>query len=164
MNAEVNAGRRRETSDTVPRGLPPERELAALVLKMDAARRVVEQNARLGTADMRLLWMLADGRARTLREIGDELCLEQSTVNRQVNAALRAGLLERIRAAEQPAALIAPTAVGRTAFETEVAAILGYFEDGLAALGERRGEFLALLRGFVDAYDERVRRATGRPG
>ncbi|WP_313408213.1 MarR family transcriptional regulator [Aeromicrobium sp.] len=50
-----------------------------------------------GHADQRLLWMFSDGRPRTLREIAEELGLEQSTVNRQANAALKAGLLERSR-------------------------------------------------------------------
>ena len=79
----------------------PELRLAAALHHLDLSRRVVEQRADIGVADMRLLWLLSDDRARTLREIADDLTLEQSTVNRQVNAALAAGLLRRDRDADQ---------------------------------------------------------------
>ena len=133
-----------------------ERRVAGLLVRLDAERRTVEGRATLGAADMRMLWLLSDGRPRTLREISRTLGLEQSTVNRQVNAALRDGLLDRTRG-DGTAYLVSPTEHGRELFEREVDRVLSYYAEGVAALGEHTGEFLRLLERFVDGYGESVR-------
>ncbi|WP_245672914.1 MarR family transcriptional regulator, partial [Aldersonia kunmingensis] len=58
-------------------------------------RKPTIHDAQLEASAFAILWTLSDGNPRTLREIGEELDLEQSTVNRQVNAAIRNGYLER---------------------------------------------------------------------
>ncbi|MFE7404784.1 MarR family winged helix-turn-helix transcriptional regulator [Isoptericola sp. NPDC057559] len=139
--------------------LPADRRVASLLVRLDVNRRIAEHHSELGTADGRLLWLLSDGRPRTLREIADALRLEQSTVNRQVNAALAAGFLRRFTEAGRPARLIEPTAEGLTAFERATTRALGAYADGLAVLGDEAGAFLDLLERFTQAYGEAVRDA-----
>lgn len=116
---------------------------------------------RLGTADLRLLWLFADSRARTLKEIASELQLEQSTVNRQVNAALGSGLLERMRRRGGAAYEFDRTAEGRRAFERDTGNSLGAYAAALDAMGDRDAEtFLELAQTFLDHYRSEV----GPPG
>lgn len=77
--------------------LPPARRMGALVTRLERIRRMQTNQMDLGTADLRILWLFADGRSRTLKEISADLNLEQSTVNRQINAAINEGLLQRSR-------------------------------------------------------------------
>ncbi|MGW8564898.1 MarR family winged helix-turn-helix transcriptional regulator [Isoptericola sp. NPDC055881] len=140
------------------RPLGDDRRAAGLLVQLEVHRRMAEHRSSLGVADGRLLWLLSDGRPRTLREIGDALRLEQSTVNRQVNGALAAGLLRRIAEPGRSARLVEPTDEGLTAYESATATALGEFEAGLAALGAEAGTFLDLLDRFVDAYGDAVRR------
>ena len=112
----------------------------------------------LGTADLRILWMFADRRPRTLKEIAAELRLEQSTVNRQINAAMAEGLLRRSRRPGSSAHEISRTTKGERIFEDDVAKALTAFASGLDALGDRVDDFLEDFTRFVAAYD-----TAGRP-
>lgn len=140
--------------------LPPERRAAAMFHAFDVDRRVVEAATSLTAAELRLLWLLSDGRPRTQRDIATELNLEQSTVNRQVNAALRAGHLDRDGAEAGPAMLSA-TASGRQRYEGDVEALLDIMGTALSALGPDQQQFLESLATFVVAYREAL--ATARP-
>lgn len=132
------------------------RRLAADLFRLDRRRYAVEHQATLGAADLRLLWLLSDGPARTLREIAEALDLEQSTVNRQVNKAIRTGHLHRYTESGSPAALVAPTAQGRERLERDVALVMRLYDDALDELGEEKDDFLRLMTRFVDAYGEAV--------
>ncbi|SKC60436.1 MarR family winged helix-turn-helix transcriptional regulator [Krasilnikoviella flava] len=140
-------------------GLAPDRRIAALLARLDVHRRLAEHRSVIGVADGRLLWLLSDGRPRTLREIADSLRLEQSTVNRQVNGALAAGLLRRFTEPGRSARLVEPTAEGLALFETATGQALGAYSDGLAVLGDDVETFLELLGRFADAYGDAVREA-----
>ena len=133
--------------------LQPVQRVAAILHSFDVDRRVVESATTLSAADLRLLWLLSDGRERTQRQISSELNLEQSTVNRQVNSALRAGHLER-RSAESGAATLTATADGLHRYETDVAALMDIMGAAMAALGEEQEPFLVSLATFVEAYRE----------
>lgn len=140
--------------------LSPAQRVAAILHSFDVDRRVVEARTSLTTADLRLLWLLSDGRPRTQRDISTELNLEQSTVNRQVNAALRAGHVERDAAESGPAVLVA-TREGRRRYDADVEALMQLLDAALQGLGDDRDRFLVLLATFVEAY----RDAAGvRPG
>jgi DNA-binding MarR family transcriptional regulator len=139
--------------------LARDRRVAAALTRLDVHRRYAEHHSPLGVADGRLLWLLSDGRPRTLREIGDALRLEQSTVNRQVNAALHAGLVRRIAEPGRSARLLEPTPAGLEAFEAATAKALGAYAVGLGALGPDTDAFLDLLDRFVAAYGEALRDA-----
>jgi Predicted transcriptional regulator len=138
----------------------PQRRAAAIFHAFDVDRRVVEAATSLTSAELRLLWLLSDGRARTQRDISTELSLEQSTVNRQVNAALRAGHLER-QAAGSGAAMLVATAGGRQRYEADVEALMQLMGTALEALGDGSEQFLVSLATFVEAYRDA---AGGRPG
>jgi DNA-binding MarR family transcriptional regulator len=141
--------------------LPPGTRLAALFHHLDRHRRALESTASLGTAELRLLWLLSDGRGRTLREIADELHLEQSTVNRQVNAALRAGHLRRTRV--EGAYRFEPTPSGSELFTRETGVALSLYARVLDDLGPERADvLLSALGEFVDRYGAVVEERTDR--
>jgi DNA-binding MarR family transcriptional regulator len=127
--------------------------LAAALARLDRAQRAVEAGAELGVADGRLLWLFSDRRPRTLRQVSEDLGLEQSTVNRQVNAALSAGLLRRFREPGGTAYLVEATEDGLARFDRNLERHLGLMDTALAALPEsRRAAFPGLLATFVEAY------------
>ncbi|GAA1723825.1 hypothetical protein GCM10009809_19540 [Isoptericola hypogeus] len=162
-SASSSAGMSSVSTRNRLRELPvtPDRRLASLLYRLDLHRRLAEHRSPLGTADGRLLWLLADRGPSTLREISDALGLEQSTVNRQVNAALDAGLLRRFTEPGRSARVIEPTEQGTAAFEDATTTALDAYGDGLRVLGDDTAEFLEQLGRFVDAYGEAVR--GGRP-
>jgi len=137
--------------------LPPGRRLAAELLVFDRQRHAVSLRSTLASAELRLLWLFSDGRARTMREIADELRLEQSTVNRQVNGAIQAGHLYRFEEPGSPARLVAATPEGRERFTVETELVLELYDQALASLGdEDRSRLLELFGRFVDAYADAV--------
>ena len=133
--------------------LRPVHRAAAILHTFDVDRRVVEGGTRLSAADLRLLWLLSDGLGRTQREISSELSLEQSTVNRQVNAALRAGHIVR-EAGESGAAVLSATAEGLQRYAEDVEALMSVMDAALTQLGGEQEHFLVLLATFVAAYRE----------
>lgn len=133
--------------------------LAAIVQTLEHHRRLLNQRATLGVADMRLLWLLQDNRPRSLREIAGALGLEQSTVNRQVNGAVLEGLVRREREPGHSTYLFSQTPAGSAAFESNVALGLDAYSQALSAFTpDERPRVLELLRRLVDAYGEAVNR------
>ena len=127
--------------------------LAGALARLDKAQRAAESVADLGVADGRLMWLFSDRQPRTLRQVSEELGLEQSTVNRQVNAALAAGLLRRFREPGSTAHLVEATDDGLARFSVDLERHLGLMDAALDALPEsRRAAFPALLTTFVEAY------------
>lgn len=137
-------------------GIDEARRLAGLIARFDSARRMLDQQTTLGTADMRLMWLFTDRRSRTLRQIAEQLGLEQSTVNRQVNAAVKAGLLVRTRDAGAGSYHFAASPAGVREFDRNLATILATYRRALDALGEGRETFLALMADYVHAYRDAV--------
>lgn len=143
MDDEILEDRLAEVGDRVAR----------LFVDIDSAKRAWDQGYQLGLAERRLISLLSDGQARTLREIAEEARLEQSTVNRQVNAALAAGLLQRFRAKGSRAQLIAVSERGRAAYHKDSVWGRRAFTDAMMELGEGDAtQFCELLDRFADAY------------
>ena len=141
----------------------PSWRLAAALARLDRAQRAAEADAELGVAHGRLMWLFSDREPRTLRQVSEALGLEQSTVNRQVNAALAAGLLRRSREAGQPAHQFDATEEGLKLFSRDLEQHLGRLDRALAALpDEAREEFPGLLLVFADAYAEAIGPAAGQ--
>src|SRR3954470_2521166 len=92
------------------------RELGDELRRLSRRRATTYPGSTLDTSAFRLLWLLTEGPPRTLRELGDELQLDQSTVNRQGNAAINHGLVERYAVAESTSRLVRPTEAGRAAY------------------------------------------------
>ena len=110
-------------------------------------------------------WLLSDGTPRTLRQITDELHLEQSTVNRQVNTAMREGYLHRSRTNSASSYLFEPTSFGRETFDRETTAVLGRYRDALDRLGpDDAGQLLDLFGRFVDLYGQSVEKYSSTDG
>ncbi|GAA1489843.1 MarR family winged helix-turn-helix transcriptional regulator [Brachybacterium sacelli] len=139
------------------------RRLAGMFWMLDRHRRDHEQAMSLGTADLRILWLFSDNTPRTLKEVAHELGLEQSTVNRQVNAAVAEGLLGRTREPGDSAYRFARTAAGRDAFEADLAISLGGYEVALEAMGEEDAStFLRLMDRYLGAYGAAVPETRGK--
>ncbi|MFT4234106.1 MAG: MarR family transcriptional regulator [Microbacterium sp.] len=132
------------------------RRLAGLLVTLESARRVLGQRATLGTADLRLLWLFTDGESYTLRQIAERLGLEQSTVNRQVNAAVTAGLLDKTQDDSRSPYRFTSSPEGVRALEHNLHATLGAYRTALSALGDDQERFLSLLTDFVEAYRDAV--------
>ena len=135
----------------------PEGTAIITIARLGRAQRAAEDVAEIRVADRRLLWLLSDGAPRTMREIADGLGLEQSTVNRQVNAALAHGLLARSEPDEHHARPIVVTDDGQALFARSFDRHMGYVREALAAVPEHRREtFLADFVAFVDAYESAI--------
>lgn len=134
-------------------GADPGRRFATAMMRFERQRHVITQCATIGTANLRLLCLLSESGPRTLREIADQLKLEQSTVNRQVNAALHQGMVERSREPGSPAYRFAPTEAGTEALKANLDVILGGYQSALDRLGPEKSErLIALLHEFADEY------------
>lgn len=132
-------------------------EITALgdeLLRLQRHRTTVYEGVVLENSAFRILWVLADGEPRTLRQLASHLDLEQSTVNRQANAALDAGFLERFEVPGSASRWLRPTAAGRTAYEHDGVIRAARYQRVLGALGAERARALtAHLIAFNDAWD-----------
>lgn len=139
-------------------GLSADREVASLLNRLEQSRRGATANAKLGAADARILWLLSGGEEYTLRDISDKLNLEQSTVNRQVNAAVKAGYVEKKRSRARAAWVFSPSAEGRERFDADLDMHLGFYARGLAELDEsEQTAFIDLLTRVVAGYEAAIR-------
>lgn len=117
----------------------------------------------LDSSAFQILWLLSDGRARTLRELSIDLDLEQSTVNRQVNAAMKRGYLERFEVPGCISRRHRPTAVGWEAFKHDGRHRAELLNRVFADLSPGDPEsLLAQLRAFNDAYERQNRPISDR--
>lgn len=133
--------------------------LADQLLRLQRRRRHVYDDVVLENSAFRLLWVLDDGEARTLRQLAADLDLEQSTVNRQVNAAITAGWLERYDVAGSASRLVRPTAAGLEAYRHDGLIRAGTIRTALDQLGpERAGAIIEGLRSLNDAWDDVLER------
>lgn len=135
------------------------RDLVAELVRFGRRKTGLHPEAMLESSAFAILLCLSDGRARTLRELSGELDLEQSTVNRQVNAAIKLGFLERFHVAGSHSGLIRPTAAGTQAFvhdgELRVVRLEAVFAD--LAPGDPE-ILLTQLLAFNDAYERTLHR------
>ena len=140
------------------------RLLASYLASLDLQRRALETQLQLSTSELRILWLFSDGQRRTLREIAESLRLEQSTVNRQVNAAHASGLLGRSRPEGGNAYVFFSTRMGVEAFEKDLVTSLGAYEGALQKLGpDDAAAFLQTMRRFLEVYPETLE-GPGAPG
>jgi len=132
-------------------------ELADELLRFSKRRHAVIEGVELELSAFRLLWVLSDDRPRTLRELADELGLDLSTINRQVNGAVRAGLLERFAVADSPSRPVRPTPEGRRLYEHDSAVHADLLRSVLAEMGvEAARDLIRSLGAFNDAYERRA--------
>lgn len=128
--------------------------LGGELLRLQRRRTSVYEGVVLDNSAFRLLWVLSDGTPRTLRQLSECLDLEQSTVNRQVNAAISAGYLERYAVDGSPSKLVRPSPTGEAAFAHDGKIRGDLISRALADLGdERAARLVEDLRDFNDAWD-----------
>jgi DNA-binding MarR family transcriptional regulator len=137
------------------------RALGDQVLRLSGRRATTYPGSVLDTSAFRILWRLQEVGPRTLRDLADELQLEQSTVNRQVNVAIRHGLVERFEVEDQVSRLLRPTERGREAYEHDGRLRAEVLSEALADLGaDRAGAMIEDLTAFNDALDRAHTRAS----
>jgi DNA-binding MarR family transcriptional regulator len=140
------------------------RALGDELMRLARRRSRVYPGAQLDTSAFRLLWLLTEGPPRTLRELADELQLDQSTVNRQVNAAIKHGLVERYAVAGSPSRLLRPTDAGRAAYVHDASLRAEVYDAVLDELGaERAAALVAELRELNDGLDRAHSRLRPEP-
>jgi len=136
-------------------------DLADELMRVGRRRHTNVEGTELDMSAFKLLWVLSDDEPRTLREIADELDLELSTINRQVNGAVRAGLLERFSVPDSPSRPVRTTAAGRRLYEHDSAIHADLYRSVLAEMGaDAARELTSGLRAFNDAYERRAPRRT----
>jgi DNA-binding MarR family transcriptional regulator len=136
-------------------------DLLVATARLERGRRAVEGRARLGTADRRLIWLLVEEGPRTMKEISEELGLELSTVNRQVNAALKAGYLERAERAGRGARTVTPTDEGYDLFASDMHFVMAVLEEGLSTVPVADAKrFIENLVAFSEAYSRAAERSS----
>lgn len=133
------------------------------ILRMRRRRNHVDSGAILDASAFSILWLLDDDRPRTLREVTDELCLEQSTVNRQVNAAIKHGYVERFEVPGQVSRLHRPTDEGRAALRHDglrrARRLEAVFDDLAPGTPEGLLRELKAYNDAVDRYSDEIGRA-----
>ena len=124
------------------------------LVRLNRRRVFNPDGALLELSAFRLLWFVVEHGPRSMREIEDGLQLEQSTVSRQVNAALRHGLIRRTPSADQHHRLIEATEEGRRSYEHDSGLRALAYRTALTELGARHVEELVTsLRAFNDVFD-----------
>ena len=130
------------------------RALGDEVLRLHGRRYTSLEGALLESSAFRILWRLDEKGPLTQRELADELHLELSTINRQVNSALRQGLVERDPAPGRGASPVRPTEAGRTAYLHDGRLRADVIARAIEDLGEQRTrDMVASLHAFNDAVD-----------
>jgi len=135
--------------------------LADELMRIGRRRHANVDGTELDMSAFKLLWSLSDGRPRTLRELAEHLDLEPSTINRQVNAAVRAGLLERFVVPDSHSRPVRPTPEGRRLYDHDSAIHADLLRSVLAEMGDEPArELIEGMRAFNDAYERRAPRRT----
>lgn len=127
------------------------RALGAEVMRLTRRRATSYPGSFLEDSAFRILLVLVEEGPRSLRELADELQLEQSTISRQVGAAVGHGLVERYGDAPR---LVRATNAGREAYLHDGRLRGAVWGRAIAELGEERGaDLVAGLRELNDALD-----------
>ncbi len=155
----VSAGRAEQFDEQLLRALEGE------VIRMTGRRTTTYAGSLLENSAFRILRFLEESGPSTQRELSDALQLELSTVNRQVNAALRHGHVERFEVAGRSSRLVRPTVEGRLAFRHDGHLRAALYAQALDHLGpDRAGAMVESLREFNDALDRALTRQPADDG
>lgn len=130
------------------------RAFGAAMLRFNRRRLTSPPGSRLDLSAFRILWLLVEQGNCPLGEIADQLGLDQSTVSRQVTAAVKRGLLERASTEGTSQVLVRPTALGRERYDHDLALRSVKYHRALHELGPDRTRALVdSLEGFLDAWE-----------
>lgn len=141
------------------------RSFGTEMMRLSRRRSVAYPGSQLDASAFRILWLLVEGGPRTLRELAHDLQLERSTVNRQVNSALRHELVERVAEPGSAGRRLRPTEAGLEAYRRDGALRAAVFAEVLGELGaDRARSLLEDLAAFNDAYDRAQERLESSAG
>ena len=127
------------------------RALGAEVMRLTRRRATSYPGSVLEDSAFRILLLLVEEGPRSLRELADELQLEQSTISRQVASAVGHGLVERYGEAPR---LVRATPAGTEAYLHDGRLRGEVWSRAIAELGEERGaDLVAALRELNEALD-----------
>jgi DNA-binding MarR family transcriptional regulator len=130
------------------------RALGDEVLRLHGRRHTTMSGTLLESSAFRILWRLDERGPLTQRELAEDLHLEQSTINRQVNSAIRQGLVEREAATGRGASPVRPTPAGQEAYLHDGRLRADLIARAIEDLGEQRArDMVESLRAFNDAVD-----------
>jgi DNA-binding MarR family transcriptional regulator len=136
------------------------RALGDELIRLSRRRMTTYDDARLDNSAFKILWLLVETGPMTLKEIAEHLQLEQSTISRQVNAAIDHGLAERVPSEGGSARLVRVTASGEADYRHDGELRAAVWREALAELGaDDATRVVADLQRLNDAFD----RATGCP-
>lgn len=130
------------------------RALGQEVLRLSARRFTALPGTLLESSAFRILWRLDECGPLTLRELSEQLQLDQSTINRQVNSALKQGLVERVTVPGRAGNPVRTTQAGQAAYRHDGLLRGDVMGRAIVDLGPERAEdMVAALRAFNDAVD-----------
>ncbi|WP_313279393.1 MarR family winged helix-turn-helix transcriptional regulator [Timonella senegalensis] len=125
------------------------RLIARYVARIERLNKAAARNGEMDASHVRILWMLATHGPMTLAELSRRLVLEQSTVNRQVNSALKNGLLGRDKDGDRKAYVFHATGEGIDAFERSISVTTAQLEGALQGMGEDASTLVLLMERLV---------------
>lgn len=127
------------------------RALGAEVMRLARRRATAYPGSLLEDSAFRLLLVLVEDGPRSLRELADDLELEQSTISRQVSSAVSHGLVERYGEAPR---LVRATDAGRAAYLHDGRLRGEVWSMAVDELGDDRGDqLIAALHELNEALD-----------
>ncbi|MEP9394998.1 MarR family winged helix-turn-helix transcriptional regulator [Gordonia sp. VNK1] len=151
--------------DHAPWPSPLYRDLVEELSRLHRRKGQYHVDSILEGSAFAILLVLSDGRPRTLRNLAEDLDLEQSTVNRQVNAAIKLGYLERFDVEGSLSRMVRPTDAGQTAFHHDGMLRVRRLERVFADLAPGEPDVLLReLQAFNEAYDRALRAETRADG
>lgn len=151
--------------DHAPWPSPLYRDIVEEITRLHRRKGQYHVDSILEDSAFAIMLVLADDRPRTLRNLADQLRLEQSTVNRQVNAAIKHGFLERFDVEGSLSRMIRPTDAGWEAFRHDGMLRVHRLERVFADLSPGDPDaLLRELRAFNEAYDRALHTETSAGG
>lgn len=133
------------------------RALSNELVRLGRRRETSSPETTLDASAYKILWLVVEHGPRTLRELAQDLKLDQSTINRQVHAVIGHGYAERYADPESPGMLVRATPAGEAAYRSDSQVRTEGLRGIVNTLGEQVTADLADgLASFNDAIDEAV--------
>ncbi|MCM3883676.1 MarR family winged helix-turn-helix transcriptional regulator [Frankia sp. R82] len=130
------------------------RSIGREVLRLTRRRIMTPEGSTLDRSVFRILWALAESGPSTMAELETALHLEQSTVSRQVKAAIGRGLVESHMLPGSRRRLFQATSEGARIYQQEAVLQSDVFKKALAEFGPARfRSFTTELTALNDALD-----------
>lgn len=135
------------------------RSLGYEILRLSQRRHTSPPGTTLDTSAFRILWSLVETGPKTHRGLAEALQLEQSTIHRQVAAATKRNLVERVPDSTGTAHVVQATPKGEEAYMADGRLRATFLTEALEELGAKRAHHLV---SELAALNDAVTRATER--